>query len=62
MTATWLSKMDVASYLGLTTRTIDRWRKEAWRNFPHPRYVAGRPRWNIKDVDAWMEKQPTAIR
>ena len=29
MTATWLSKMELATYLGITTRTVDRWRKDA---------------------------------
>lgn len=50
--------METAEYVGVTTRTIDRWRKEEWYNFPAPRYVAGRPRWNIKDLDAWIASQP----
>lgn len=49
-TKTWINKMETAEYVGVTTRTIDRWRKENWYNFPAPRYVAGRPRWNIKDL------------
>ena len=57
MTATWLSKMELATYLGITTRTVDRWRKDAT-----PRYIAGRPRWHIKEVDNWMSKQPTKLR
>lgn len=55
---TWLNKMETAEYIGITTRTIDRRRKEEWYNFPAPRYVAGRPRWNIKDLDAWIASQP----
>lgn len=63
MTATWLSKMELATYLGITTRTVDRWRKGAdFYKFPTPRYIAGRPRWHIKDIDNWMSKQPTKLR
>ena len=63
MTATWLSKMELATYLGITTRTVDRWRKDAdFYKFPTPRYIAGRRRWHIKDIDNWMSKQPTKLR
>lgn len=57
---TWLNKMETAEYIGVATRTIDRWRKEPqiYYHFPAPRYVAGRPRWNIKDLDAWIASQP----
>lgn len=57
-TKTWINKMETAEYVGVTTRTIDRWRKEGRYNFPAPRYVAGCPRWNIKDLDAWIASQP----
>ena len=63
MTATRLGKMELATYLGITTGTADRRRKDAdFYKFPTPRYIAGRPRRHIKDIDSRMSKQPTKLR
>ncbi len=55
MTSNWISKAETAAYLGVTTRTIDSWRKMGY--LPAPRYLAGRPRWNVQELDAWLSKQ-----
>lgn len=57
MTSNWISKSELATYIGVTPRTIDRWKKANY--IPAPRYLAGRPRWNVKEIDAWVSKQPT---
>lgn len=56
MTAAWMNKSELASYLGYATRTIDRWRKIGY--LPKPRYIAGRPRWSAKEIDLWISRQP----
>lgn len=33
---TWLNKMETAEYIGITTRTIDRWRKEPQTYYHFP--------------------------
>lgn len=42
---TWLNKMETAEYIGITTRTIDRWRKEpqTYYHFPGLRAMSQPP-------------------
>lgn len=56
MAIVWMTRAALAEYLSCTVRTIDRWRKENY--LPAPRYVGGRPRWKLKDIDQWIARQP----
>lgn len=53
---TWLTRAELAQYIKCSVRTLDRWRKENY--LPAPKYVTGHPRWNVKDIDAWIARQP----
>ena len=54
--ATWMNKKQIASYLGKSTRTIDRWLQSGY--LPAPKLLNGRKIWSTVMIDKWINKQP----
>ena len=54
---TLLRKVAVASMLGVSTWSIDRWVKAG--TFPKPLFISdfAPARWRLRDVELWLEKQ-----
>lgn len=59
MTQIFLRRKDVASIIGRSVRTIDRWISEGI--FPKGRYIKGSPTWTQKDIDRWYKKIPADL-
>ena len=58
----WISRADVAKRLGTSVDTFDR-SIRGHPEFPKPRNITGTReglRWNLPDVDEWVERQPVA--
>ena len=53
--ALWVSKYGAAARLGLSPRTLDRWRAEG--TGPPWARLGGSARYRIGDLDAWAESQ-----
>lgn len=53
--ANYLTRDQLAAELGVTTRTISRWRWE--RKGPPAHRIAGRVMFKRPDVEAWLEQQ-----
>lgn len=51
----YLTRDQLAAELGVTTRTISRWRWE--RKGPPAHRIAGRVMFKRPDVEAWLEQQ-----
>ena len=50
-----LTKTQLARYLAVSPRTIDR--LDAARDLPRPILVAGRKRWRLSEIDEWLESK-----
>lgn len=55
-----LSRKEVASALGVTTRTIYKW--VAKGKFPPPAMIFGRPRWKVTDIEEYVSGQFSRAR
>jgi predicted DNA-binding transcriptional regulator AlpA len=55
-----VSKIEVASALGVSIWTLDRWRKQG--KFPKPIRLTDRSplMWRVRDIDAWLIKRQLA--
>ena len=51
-----MTERQVAEYLNLSLRTIQRWRAEG--TGPPVLYAGNRPRYRKADVDAWLQRRP----
>ena len=51
---------DVAARYSVTTRSIDRWRKDPDLAFPQPIYINDRKYWSLADLEKW-ERERTRI-
>ena len=51
------SKSDVALFLGVTTRTVEKVLCSD-PSFPAPRYVGRLPRWSAGRIQAWVHEAP----
>ena len=54
-----LTKTQLAGYLAVSPRTIDR--LDAARDLPRPILVAGRKRWQLSEIDEWLESKRTGV-
>lgn len=54
---TLLTEAEVARLLGLSPRTLRRWR-HANRSGPPFVYIGGRVRYRRDELEAWLESQP----
>jgi excisionase family DNA binding protein len=50
-----LTEKQVAEYLNVTVRTVQRWRAEG--TGPPVLYARNRPRYRKADLDAWLERR-----
>jgi hypothetical protein len=50
---------DVAARYSVTTRSIDRWRKDPELAFPQPIFIRDRKYWSLADLEKW-ERERTA--
>jgi predicted DNA-binding transcriptional regulator AlpA len=57
----YLTKREVANFLGVSTRQIDRLDADQryQRTFPCPVRIAGRKRWLASEIEAWAAAQQT---
>lgn len=51
-----LDRDALAAYLGISPKSVDRWRRDP--SFPRP--LARILRWRLTDIDAWLADQPLA--
>jgi predicted DNA-binding transcriptional regulator AlpA len=52
----------LARVLNVSTRTIDRWRKDERVGFPAPTVINGRKYWPTVEVRAWRERMAARSR
>jgi len=50
---------DVAARYSVTTRSIDRWRKDPELAFPQPIYINDRKYWSLADLEEWERRRAT---
>ena len=48
---------DVAARYSVTTRSIDRWRKDPDLAFPQPIYINDRKYWSLADLENWERER-----
>jgi hypothetical protein len=48
---------DVAARYSVTTRSIDRWRKDPELAFPQPIYINDRKYWSLADLEKWERER-----
>ena len=60
-TSARLPTRDVAARYSVTTRSIDRWRKNPDLAFPQPIHINDRKYWSLADLEKW-ERERTRIR
>ena len=56
----YLTKQQVADFLGISTRQVDRLDadRRVERTFPTPSRIAGRKRWLASEIETWAATQP----
>ena len=57
--APYVTKLQIADYLQLRPRTIDRWMTEG---MPHYRLGARRTRFKISEVEEWMRRNHRIVQ
>jgi len=56
----FLNLNEVAGQLGVSTKTVMRWRFAAKYAFPKPRMLGDRlRRWRQEDINQWIRTRPT---
>jgi predicted DNA-binding transcriptional regulator AlpA len=58
---TRLSTGRTAKKMGVTTRSIDRWRNNPKLNFPSPVIINGRKYWSERELDLWLLSRANAF-
>ena len=55
-THAWISAAECAAMMSYTTKYFKE-HIEKRKGFPRPSFPSGQPRWRLREIEEWMEKQ-----
>ena len=55
-THAWISAAECAALMSYTTKYFKEY-IEKRKGFPRPSFPSGQPRWRLREIEEWMEKQ-----